>query len=385
MALSGRAAVASTAAMFGANGLLVGAYAASLPTLRERLDLDAIQLPLLLLTVGVFGIGGMQVAGRSVDHRGARQIVLIGLPVMIVGVALLAIAPGFGAALGAGVLIGLGNGSVDVAMNAFAVRVEQARSNPVMSRFHALWSLGNFAGAAVVLAWSFLVPGRHALVLAGALGLSAVAGAIAVGLLARWCPATSPLPPPGDLSNGRGRIPALAWLLGLMAVCFGLAEGTAYDWSSLHVTDVAGIDPGLGALGLGITAAFMVAIRLLGDLLVARFGRRRVVRYGGACAAIGYGLVTLLDSLPLVLAGWALVGFGVGMVAPQVYAVAGHRGGGRGLAVVVTFGYATFLAGPALMGALIALVGIQQAMIAPGLMCLALAFLAAGMPRDTRS
>ena len=125
------------------------------------------------------------------------------------------------------------------------------------------------------------------------------------------------------------------------------------DWSSLHVTDVAGVDPTTGALGLIAVSAFMVVIRLLGDRLVARFGRRAVVRFGGLCAALGYLTVTLVSSLPLLVVGWALVGFGVGMIAPQVYAVAGHIGGGRVLAVVVTFGYAAFLIGPAVVGFLV--------------------------------
>ena len=77
-------------------------------------------------------------------------------------------------------------------------------------------------------------------------------------------------------------------------------------------------------------------IRLLGDRLVDRFGRRAVVRFGSAGAAVGYGTVTLVSALPLLLVGWAMVGLGVGMVAPQVCAVAGHIGGGGVLALVVT-------------------------------------------------
>ena len=126
----------------------------------------------------------------------------------------------------------------------------------------------------------------------------------------------------------------------------------------------------------------MVAIRLIGDRLVSRFGRRAVVRFGGACAAVGYLAVSFVTGLPLLLVGWALVGFGVGMIAPQVYAVAGHLGGGRVLAVVVTFGYAAFLMGPAVIGFLVDQVGIQQAMIVPALLCVAIVTLARTMPKQ---
>jgi len=106
------------------------------------------------------------------------------------------------------------------------------------------------------------------------------------------------------------------------------------------------------------------------------------VRFGGLCAALGYTTVTLVSSLPLLVAGWALVGFGVGMIAPQVYAVAGHLGGGRVLAVVVTFGYAAFLLGPAIVGFLVNHLGIHHAMAVPAVLCIGIIFLAATMPKS---
>ena len=142
--------------------------------------------------------------------------------------------------------------------------------------------------------------------------------------------------------------------------------------------------PTTGALGLIAVSGFMVVIRLLGDRLVGRFGRRAVVRFGGACAALGYLAVTLVSSLPLLVLGWCLVGFGVGMIAPQVYAVAGHLGGGRVLAVVVTFGYAAFLVGPAVVGLLVRHVGIHHAMAVPAVLCAGIIALAATMPRTDR-
>ena len=167
-----------------------------------------------------------------------------------------------------------------------------------------------------------------------------------------------------------------------MALAFGLSEGTATDWSALHVTEVADVDSTTGSLGLAAVSGFMVLIRLLGDRLVARFGRRAVVRFGGTCAAVGYATVTLVSGLPLLLVGWALVGLGVGMIAPQVYAVAGHVGGGRVLAVVVTFGYAAFLAGPAAVGFLVNHLGLHHAMAIPAILCGGIVGLAATMPKS---
>ena len=250
-----------------------------------------------------------------------------------------------------------------------------------MSLFHGLWSVGNFAGAGLVLIAALLLP-AHAVLLAclvvAALGLPAL------GALVRMTPETQVVAHV-DEAGAKTPIPPWAWLLGLMAIAFGLGEGTAMDWSGIHVTDVAGVLAVQGSMAVTVVAAFMVVIRLVGDRLVARFGRRAVVRFGGACAALGYFVAALATPLPVLLLGWALVGFGVGMIAPQVYAVAGHAGGGRVLAVVVTFGYATFLCGPAVIGLLVGAFGVQHAMLLPAVLLAALPFIAKVMPSEDRS
>jgi MFS family permease len=378
--LAGGTAATAVFVMFAVNGMLLGGYGGSLPSVRERLDLDATQIAIMLFWGGVAGIVSMQIGGRLADSIGARRVVFAGLPILIAAAVVLAFAPTYPVAILAAAMFGLGNGAMDVAMNALGVQVEAARRKPIMSRFHAFFSVGNFIGAGTVLLMALALGITGSGIVAPLMITLAVIAAIVFVVLLRISPEAALVDHSAD--GVKTKIPTMAWVLGAMALAFGLSEGTAVDWSSLHVTDVAGVDPTVGALGLIAVSGFMVVIRLLGDGLVARFGRRNVVRFGGICAALGYATVTLVGTLPLLVAGWALVGFGVGMIAPQVYAVAGHLGGGRVLAVVVTFGYAAFLAGPAVVGFLVSHLGIQHAMAIPSLLCIGIVFLATTMPKS---
>lgn len=376
VSLAAPTAAAATVVLFLVNGLAIGVWAASIPGLRDRLRLDDAEVSTALVALGACAIAGMQLGGRLADAHGARRVCLTALPLLMLGLAVIAAAGDYGLLLAGAALIGVGNGVLDVSMNAVAVQVERHRPKPVMSFFHAMWSVGNLAGAGTVLLAAFLVP-AHAVLLAGE--LTAALGLVAFAVLVRITPETQLIRHVGE-TGAKTPIPPWAWWLGIMAVAFGLGEGTAMDWSGIHVTDVGGVPAAQGAVAVTVVAAFMVVIRLLGDLLTDRFGRRAVVRFGGGCAAAGYFVGSFATALPVLLAGWALVGSGIGLIAPQVYAVAGHAGGGRVLAVVVTFGYATFLVGPALIGLGVRLVGIDDVMLLPAVLLSALPLLADVMP-----
>lgn len=366
--------------LFCANGLAIGAYAGSLPALREKLSLTPTLIAVLLFCGGLAAILGMQLSGRLADSMGARRVCLASVPFLGLGLLTVAYAPTFPIAAAGGALLGFGNGAIDVAMNALGVHVEKVRTKPIMSLFHGLWSIGNLTGAATVmpLAWALGLSGGGVVAPLGTLVTAVLVGA----WFAAWrlTPET-PLVHHVHADGTRTKVPRAAWWLGLMAIGFGLGEGTAAEWSSLHVTDVAGVPATVGSAGLIAMSSFMVVIRLLGDRLVSRYGRRAVVRGGGVFAMLGYLLVASVTPLPLLLLGWAMVGFGVGMIAPQVYAVAGHMAGGRGLAVVVTFGYASFLSGPAIIGSLVNAFGIAHTMYFPAALCAAILLMAKVLPR----
>ena len=149
--LSTRLAAAAMITLFTLNGMMLGGYGAALPSLRDKLGLNATQIAMLLLCAGAAAITSMQVGGRLADARGARQVTLAAVPIIILAMITIGLAPSYPVAILGGVLMGLGNGAMDVGMNAIGVQVEAARRRPIMSFFHAFFSIGNFIGAGTVL------------------------------------------------------------------------------------------------------------------------------------------------------------------------------------------------------------------------------------------
>lgn len=389
----GRALVRAVFAIFFVNGVMMGAWGGSLPGLRERVGTDAGGIGAVLLVTGASAIVSMQIGGRVSDRITPRLPSLVSGVAMAAAVGILAFVPNYVALVLAGALIGASNGTMDVAMNALGIDAEKASGIPAMSRFHAFFSLGGFVGAVIVVAFARLqddADPRSALIVIAVAALLALAALLARTPKAPHDDAGAQATDEADVSASAKAtgIPPQAWLLGVMALFFGFTEGTAIDWASIHVTDVAKVDAGTGAAGLVAVSATMVVIRLVGDALVRRYGRVAVVRFGAPVAVAGFAVTVVASSLPVILAGWLLVGLGVGMIAPQIYAIAGHIGGGRVLAIVTGFGYTAFLAGPGVIGYLSSHFDIQRAMLLPlvaGLLLTALTFTPALRdPQDER-
>lgn len=378
--LGSRESVIATVATFVVNGVGVGTVGALMPTLADRWNTDARGLGGLLMLFGLAAIVGINLGGRMADRGGALRPVRLGLVVMSLGIVLLAAAPNLLVGLLVGAAYGLGNGLVDTTMNVMAVEVEKARPRPLMSRLHACWSIGSLTGALIVLVCGSVFGTAGAVAIAAFL---VAAGLIAADLqvVHRYAADTAPVHHL-DESGGRTKVPRVAWILAAMAVGFGLAEGTAFDWSSVHVRDLADVSDTQAALGLAAFSVCMVAVRMCGDFLVHALGRRLVVRVGAAVAACGYLIAVLGSGLVVLLFGWALVGAGMALVAPQIYGLAGLLGGGRTMSRVVTFGYATSLVGPGLMGMLVHSAGVQRAMLLPLAGAAAVCALSVVMPTE---
>lgn len=349
--------------LFAGFGVCISTWAVHIPTVQQRTGISAGALGTMLLLNGAGALGGMQLSGPLVDRLGAGRVALTGALAMALTLAL-PLNAGSAVALAVGLLaFGVCTGITDVAMNARAVVVEQSAGKPIMSAFHAVFSvgtvLGSLVGAATLAAgWSMPLT---SVVLGAVCGVAALVSApnllwtqpkAATAASATEAP---PAPP------GRRHFV----LLGALAFLLYLAEGSATDWSSLHAQDALGTSKAVGALAFAAFVAAMTVGRFTADWVSARVGPVSVVRYGCAAAAIGMTVVLLSGVLPLTLFGWVVFGLGLSGAIPQVFSVAGNLGSATQFSRVVGGGYAAFLAGPAVIGWLADVVTLRLAMAVP--------------------
>ncbi|MEU3188355.1 MFS transporter [Streptomyces sp. NPDC006923] len=378
-----RAARQATFAFFTLNGFVLGMWIVHIPAVEQRAGISHAVLGWLLLLLGAGAFAGMQVVGPLADRYGARKVVPASAVLCSAAVVLPGLAEG-PVALGAALLVlGFGNGCLDVSMNTHAVQVERGYARPVMSAFHALFSVGGVLAALIAartLSWDW----SPAATLAGVSVLGFVVTALAAPALLRPEPTGGGKSPEAVPSGGaRRRTPTRIWALAALALMLMLCEGVANDWSVLGLRDILDASASTAALAYGAFATAMTIGRLLTDRVAARFGPVAVVRHGAALAALGLTAAALAPWIPLALIGWTVFGIGLSGCIPQLFSAAGHAdqdNAGANVSRVAGLGYLGMLAGPGVIGPLTHFVPLNVAFFLPVAFCV-VAACAAGIIR----
>ena len=353
----------AVAATFFVNGTLIGVWAANIPLVKEALGLDAQFLSYALFSAAFGALAGMPFGGKLIAKFGSARVTLVsGLGALVTFPAAM-LAPSYPVLLAVLVAAGFANGVMDVAMNAHGALVEQRISRPVMSSFHAAWSTGGLIGSGFV--WLAL----------NTLGTKLLVFGMAVVLLAAFLFAisrylSSTLDQVADAAHFA--LPSRQTLaLGSIAFLGMLSEGSVLDWSGVYLRELLA-SPSLAASGVAGFSGTMALSRFFGDGLRAKFGAASLVRGSAVISLAGLGVALLAHGPLLAALGFALMGVGVGNIAPVIYGAAGRLKGvesGVAIASVLTMGYAAFLLGPPLIGFVAQLTTLQFGLGLVGIAC----------------
>jgi MFS family permease len=362
-------------AYFLANGVVMGAWVPHVPDRARDLHLDPGALGWALLASGLGAVLAMPLAGRMTAHRGSRAVCRVAgivFPIMLSAVVLAPTALLMALAL---LCFGIAGASMDVAMNAQGIAVEEQLGERTISRLHGMWSIGGFTGAAVT---SFALS-RHVPAQAIVLTFSAFVILLVVAATPHlFTRAEEGLHEQPHALRPHGRL----LLLGLVAFVSMVCEGSIADWSGLYLSVVRDAGHGVSGYGYAAFAALMVTGRLTGDSIVARIGEERTLLAGGLLAAAGLGVVIgtgweHMNGMLWWLIGFALVGAGIANGSPVIYRTAGRVRdvpAGAGIATTVGIGYAGLLAGPPGLGFVGKHAGLTSILICVMALCCVMAF-----------
>ncbi|WP_328654072.1 MFS transporter [Micromonospora sp. NBC_00330] len=368
------------AVTFTLNGLAVGSWFSRVPAVREALDLSAGRLGLLLLAMSVGALLAMPTSGLLAQRFGAARTVTMATVLVAVGLTV----AGLGAtmtgsfaivALGL-VALGYGSGACDVAMNVEGAAVERRLGRTIMPRFHAGWSLGSVAGAAL---------GAGAARFDVSVGAHLVA--VAVVVLAGTALAARTFLPVGSDHTGdpadatpaaRRRAQLAAWreprtlLIGLFVLVAAFTEGAANDWLAVAFIDGRDLSEAAGAAVFAVFVVGMTVGRTVGTIALDRWGRVPVLSGTIGLAVVGAGLAVLAGSGPVAVIGVALWGLGASLGFPVGMSAAADDEAHAAVrvSVVAVIGYTAFLGGPPLLGLVGDEVGTLRALLAVPLLLL---------------
>jgi MFS family permease len=333
---------------FFINGFVYANWVSRLPRIQELYGANDQTIAFVLLALSTGAVVAMPFAGWIIIRNGSRRITLLSVILYCVFVPVIPLFEFWGYAIPLFFIMGAVTGVLDVAMNAQAVIVEQRYAKPIMTSFHAYFSIGMALGA-----WCgalFAETGSQLIVHFGIIVIAAL-------LISAWMffHLIHDMPSRETVHEGPlFRLPNAALItVGVVAFCCMMGEGSMADWSVNYMENIAGAGKSLAPLALSAFATAMTVGRIFGDRVRASVGDVRLIVVGGVIATGGLALALIFPIPYVVITGCFFVGLGLSTIVPITYSIAGNTKdlpAGVGLAMVTTVGYTGFLFGPPIIG-----------------------------------
>lgn len=336
--------IAATRKAFFIAGFSLASWAPLIPLTKERLQVDNGIMGIILLAFGLGSLLMMPLSGMLAARFGCRRIFTLALLLVLATLPALVTLDTVAPLALALFIFGAGIGAMDVVVNIHAVIVEKYAQKPIMSGFHALFSLGGIAGAAAVsllLSWE-IQPSKVVMMVIALLGLI---------MLLAWS---------GLMDEKQRRdtpffvLPkGSVLLLGLLCCIAYVMEGSMLDWSGILLISQHNVDVRQAGLGYTLFAITMTVGRLLGDRVIKTFGAKRIFIGSALLATSGFIVLIVSNALFITALAFLLIGLGVANIAPMLFTASGQQKDmpdALAVAAVSSLGYSGILMGPAVIG-----------------------------------
>ncbi|MCR6721235.1 MAG: MFS transporter [Chitinophagaceae bacterium] len=331
---------------FFCSGLCFASWASRIPDIKAHLGLTHAQLGMILFALPAGQLVTMPFSGRLVTRFGSRQVIRIAIFFYAISLTNIGLAnTEFQLAL-ALFTFGVCGNLCNISANTQAIRAEQLYGRPIMTSFHGVWSVAGFTGALVGLLMSGMQfsPYTHFWIVASVV----IAGAVFMQANLQKGKAA-----PVERKKFFSKPDKMLMQLGVIGFCSMASEGAMFEWSGVYFKDVVHAPEKLIILGYTSFMIMAAVGRFVGDKLIIRFGRKRLLQYSGGLIATGLLLSAIFPYLVTATIGFMIVGVGVSSIVPMVYSSTTRVSkipSGMALAAVSSISFLGFLIGPPLIG-----------------------------------
>ncbi len=348
---------------FAVLGSLEACWAPMVPFVKSGMSLNDAEYGRMLFAMGLGSVVALPIVGTLINRLGCRFVSVFGalaIGASLVGITLtdtLLLVTIMLSIFGAALIF------VDVASNVNAVIVENIQKKPLMSGFHAGYSMGTIMGAMLMTLLLNMfskmgIPLSQTLTYSTLVVFFVFVGMSVLGskdLIKDVKPFNSERSENKEHStlSAKFSCPPLVIVIGCLCFIMYGTEGALLSWTTVFATENRGVDPVLAGYFYLFFAFTMTFSRVMGNRIVRTFGRRKTVVSGAIMVGTGFFITALTPNYLGLMAGFSLIGLGAGNIVPQLVSFAGSIKNIKvqsAISIVNALGYSGILLGPVIIG-----------------------------------
>ena len=333
----------------------MGLWTIRIPDIKDQISTDYSGMSYLFVIFSLGSIVTMIVAPKIIENFSSKIIVLISGSIISFLWLFVPFVSAFFHMAFLSFLFGCAYGIFEVVLNLQATNLEKKYDKPMMSGFHAFWSIGLLSGSFITSIFleyniSFLINSVcYIIILFPLIFLSSMTlkkndaeKQSFSGIFFKW--------------------PTVLLILVLLSITAVFLEGGTDSWGALYMRDylqAEGFNVGLAAIAFN---GAMVIGRLTGDQLKAFFGIQQFLFISIVCSLIGVTVVLFSKVVLISIIGFVIAGLGVSSVIPICYTLASsikNINPTIGITVITIAVYGDFMIAPPILGYTANIIGIQ--------------------------
>ena len=328
-------------------GLCFATWASRIPTIKTALHLGEGALGTILFALPVGQLTMMFFSGKLVTRFGSHRILPFSIFMYAFSLTNLGLAQNAWQ-LGLGLFVfGIFANLTNISVNTQGVYTEGLFKRTIMSSFHGMWSLAGFTGALIGIGMLALELNTYShFLIVATIMFFLVAFNFKFLIKAKQ-----------SVFHQKKKIfrkpDRSLTLLGIIGFCSMASEGVMFDWSGVYFKEIIKVPGALAVLGYTSFMIMMASGRFLGDGLINKFGRIRVMQISGIMISSGLFTAVFFPFLIPSTIAFMFVGLGVSTIVPTLYSIAGKHPTiptGEALTAVSGVSFLGFLMGPPVIG-----------------------------------